>query len=221
MTQDNFTEKQLGPDGLSQYAVFLPAISGFYATYIGKQRDPVNGPYVAPSRMPSGIPDMEQLNWLNSSKALFPYKWSLYSGGHANLDLNKQDWSEDMVRSREPGTFMLGDSGGFQIAKGLWEGDWKANSGCAKAQKKRDAILKWLDGISDYAMTLDIPTWVVHDKKASDACGIKTLPEAVAATKYNNEYFMKNRRGKNNGGTKILIVAKDKHFMLTPKDSTI
>ena len=212
MTQDNFTEKQLGPDGLSQYAVFLPAISGFYATYIGKQRDPVNGPYVAPSRMPSGMPDMEQLNWLNSSKALFPYKWSLYSGGHANLDLNKQDWSEDMVRSREPGTFMLGDSGGFQIAKGLWEGDWKANSGCAKAQKKRDAILKWLDGISDYAMTLDIPTWVIHDKKASDACGIKTLPEAVAATKYNNEYFMKNRRGKNNGGTKILNVLQgDNH----------
>jgi hypothetical protein len=212
MTQDNFTEKQLGPDGLSQYAVFLPAISGFYATYIGKQRDPVNGPYVAPGRMPGGIPDMEQLNWLNSSKALFPYKWSLYSGGHANLDLNKQDWSEDMVRSREPGTFMLGDSGGFQIAKGLWEGDWKANSGCAKAQKKRDAILKWLDGISDYAMTLDIPTWVIHDKKASDACGIKTLPEAVAATKYNNEYFMKNRRGKHNGGTKILNVLQgDNH----------
>ena len=212
MTQDNFTEKQLGPDGQSQYAVFLPAISGFYATYIGKQRDPVNGPYVAPGRMPSGIPDMEQLNWLNSSKALFPYKWSLYSGGHANLDLTKQDWSEDMVRSRAPGTFMLGDSGGFQIAKGLWEGDWKANSGCPKAQKKRDAILKWLDGISDYAMTLDIPTWVIHDKKASDACGIKTLPEAVAATKYNNEYFMKNRKGKAAGGTKILNVLQgDNH----------
>ena len=101
---------------------------------------------------------------------------------------------------------MLGDSGGFQIAKGLWEGDWKANSGCPKAQKKREAILKWLDGISDYAMTLDIPTWVIHDKKASDACQIKTLQEAVDATKYNNEYFMANRKGKNNGGTKILNV---------------
>ena len=30
------------------YAHFLPALSGFYATYVGKQRypDPVNGPYV-------------------------------------------------------------------------------------------------------------------------------------------------------------------------------
>jgi hypothetical protein len=156
--------------------------------------------------MPAGIQDMEMMNWLNSQKSLFPYKWSLYSGGHANLDLNKPDWSEDMVRNREPGTLMLGDSGGFQIAKGLWEGDWRANSGCPKAQKRREAVLKWLDGIADYGMTLDIPTWVIHDKKASKACGISTLPEAVAATKYNNEYFMKHRRGVKNGGVKILNV---------------
>jgi hypothetical protein len=206
MIQDNLTAKQ------NDYAVFLPAISGFYATFVGKQRDPVNGPYVDPARMPTGIPDMEQLNWLNSQKALFPYKWSLYSGGHANLDLNKQDWSEDMVRNREPGTFMLGDSGGFQIAKGLWEGDWKANSGCAKAQKKREAILNWLDNVSDYCMTLDIPTWVIHDKKASKACQITTLQEAVDATKFNNEYFMRHRKGVRNGGTKILNVLQgDNH----------
>jgi len=206
MTQDNLTAKQ------NDYAVFLPAISGFYATFVGKQRDPVNGPYVDPARMPTGIPDMEQLNWLNSQKALFPYRWSLYSGGHANLDLTKQDWSEDMVRNREPGTFLLGDSGGFQIAKGLWEGDWRANSGCAKAQKKRAAILTWLDTISDYGMTLDIPTWVIHDKKASKACQITTLQEAVDATKFNNEYFMKNRRGKDAGGARFLNVLQgDNH----------
>ena len=201
--QDNLTAKQ------NDYAVFLPAISGFYATFVGKQR---NEPYVDPARFPAGLTEMEQMNWLNIQKALFPYKWSLYSGGHANLDLNKQDWSEDMVRNREPGTFMLGDSGGFQIAKGLWEGDWKANSGCVKAEKKRSSILKWLDTISDYGMILDIPTWVIHDKKASDACGIRTLEEAVDATKYNNEYFMAHRKGKANGGAKFLNVLQgDNH----------
>ena len=202
--QDDLTSKQ------NDYAVFLPAISGFYATFIGKQR--VNNDYVDPARMPAGLQDMEMMNWLDAQKGLFPYKWSLYSGGHANLDLTKDDPSENMVRKREPGTFMLGDSGGFQIAKGLWEGDWKANSGCPKAEKKRSAILKWLDGISDYAMTLDIPTWVIHDKKASDACGIKTLSQAVEATKFNNEYFMKHRLGKKNGGTRILNVLQgDNH----------
>jgi hypothetical protein len=203
MTQDNLTAKQ------NDYAVFLPAISGFYTTFIGKQR---NEPYVDPARFPQGLSDMEQLNWLNSTKALFPYQWSLYSGGHANLDLAKQDWSEDMVRNREPGTFILGDSGGFQIAKGLWEGDWKANSGCVKAQKKRSLILNWLDNVADYGMILDIPTWVIHDKKASEACGISTLEEAVAATKFNNEYFMTHRRGKNNGGARFLNVLQgDNH----------
>lgn len=206
LTQDNLTAKQ------QDYAVFLPAISGFYATFIGKQRDPVNGPYVDPARFPQGLTDMEELNWLNSAKGLFTYRWSLYSGGHANLDLTKQDWSEDMVRNREPGTFILGDSGGFQIAKGLWEGDWKANSGCAKAQKKRELILKWLDNVADYGMILDIPTWVIHDKKASAACQITTLQEAVDATKYNNEYFMQHRKGKNNGGAKFLNVLQgDNH----------
>jgi hypothetical protein len=209
MAQDNLTAKQTGADGQSQYAVFLPAISGFYATFVGKQR---NEQYVDPARFPQGLTDMEQMNWLNSQKALFPYKWSLYSGGHANLDLNKQDWSEDMVRNREPGTFILGDSGGFQIAKGLWEGDWKANSGCAKAQKKRDGVLKWLDNIADYGMILDIPTWVIHDKKASDACQITTLQEAVEATKFNNEYFMQHRRGVKNGGARFLNVLQgDNH----------
>ena len=249
MTQDNLTAKQ------KDYAVFLPAISGFYATYVGKQRDPVNGPYVDPARMPAGLKDMEMMNWLNSAKGLFPYRWSLYSGGHANLDLNKQDWSEDMVRNREPGTLMLGDSGGFQIAKGLWEGEWRdptspevvskmaelkargvehvldlkpdgtpkhdknGNKKYVKidhaknyqnlldaAQKKREAVVKWLDGVSDYGMTLDIPTWVIHDKNASDKCGITTLEEAVAATKYNNDYYMRHRKGARNGGMKVLNV---------------
>jgi hypothetical protein len=194
---DDLTSKQ------KDYAVFLPAISGFYSTFVGKQRFEE---YVAPSRFPKGLTDMEQLNWLNSQKALFPYKWSLQSGGHANLDLTKSIPSEDMVRNREPGTVILGDSGGFQIAKGLWEGDWKANSGCPKAQAKREAVLKWLDGVADYAMTLDIPTWIVSNPEAGAKVGILGHEEAIAATHYNNEYFIKHRKGIDSGGTKILNV---------------
>ena len=188
MTQDNLTAKQ------SDYAIFLPAISTFFATYVGKQRDPVAGPYVEPGRMPAGMPDMEMLNWLNHQQGLFPYKWSLYSAGHANLDLGKQDWKEDMVRNRDPNTFMLGDSGGFQIGKGKWEGDWK-NPHCPKAQKKREAVLKWMDGIMDYGMCLDIPAWVARSPEGQVATGITTYEEAVQGTYINNEYFINNRNG--------------------------
>lgn len=204
MHQDDLTKKQLGPDGRSKWAVFLPAISGFYSTFIGKQR---NENYVDPDRFPQGLTDMEQLNWLNAAKSLFPYKWSLCSGGHANLDFSKPQWGEDMVRNRDPNTVILGDSGGFQIAKGLWEGDWKANSGCPKAQAKREQVLAWLDNVSDYCMTLDIPTWVIKRPEANAKIGnFPNEPELVNATKFNNDYFIKHRKGVKNGGTKILNV---------------
>ena len=205
MEQDNLTVKQ------KDYAAFLPAISGFYATFIGKQR--VNNDYVDPARFPAGLTDMEQLNWLNPTKSLFPYKWSLYSGGHANLDLSKADPTEDMVRTRDPSSIILGDSGGFQIAKGLWEGDWHASSGCPKAQQKREAVLKWLDGIADYGMILDIPTWVIHDKEANSRIGnFANAQELVDATKFNNDYFINNRKGVKEGGAKLLNVLQgDNH----------
>jgi hypothetical protein len=112
---------------------------------------------------------------------------------------------EDMVRNRDPGSTILGDSGGFQIAKGVWEGDWRAGSGCPKAQKHRETALSWLDGIADYAMVLDIPSFVINEKNGYKSC-ISTLEEAADATKYNNEYFMKHRKGIKNGGTKFLNV---------------
>jgi len=201
--QHHLTNNQLDANGRSKWAVFLPAISGFYATFIGRQR---HEHYVDPKRFPPGMTDMEQLNWLNSQKSLFPYRWSLYSAGHANLDLAKSDWSELMVRDRESGTFMLGDSGGFQIAKGIWQGDWRASSGCAQAQQHRHRALTWLDHIADYSMCLDIPTWTPKIPGSKEKTGIHTSQDAVAATKFNNDYFMQHRRGIRAGGTRFLNV---------------
>jgi hypothetical protein len=180
------------------YAIFLPAISSFYATYIGKQR---HQEFVEKSRMPAGIPDMEQLNWLNPQQALFPYRWSLYSAGHANLDLAKPDPREDMVRNRDPGSFLIADSGGFQIAKGVWPGRW-ADPTDKAAEKKRRAVLEWQMGIADYGMTMDIPTWTFRDPEAAAKCGIFSYEDAVNATLFNNHYWINNRYGT----TKILNV---------------
>ena len=186
----------------NDYAVFLPAVSSFYSTYIGRQR---YEQYVDAARMPAGIPDMEMMNFLNDQKALFPYQWALYSAGHANLDLTKPDPREDMMRNRGSHTTLLCDSGGFQIAKGVWEGDWK-DPKCPRAQKKREAALKWLDGMADYGMTLDIPTWTANVPGATEKTGIRDYNDAVSATHYNNEYFIKHRRGVDDGGTRFLNV---------------
>ena len=190
--QHDLTAKQ------QDYAIFLPAISSFYASYIGRQR---SSPYVEATRMPAGMPDMEQMNWLNPSKGLFPYRWSLYSAGHANLDLAKPDPKEDMVRNRDSSTIMLADSGGFQIAKGVWPGRW-ADFTDRKAEAQRERVLKWQMGIATYGMTMDIPTWTFRDPVAAAACGIFSYEDAVQATQYNNEFWIANRYG----DTKILNV---------------
>lgn len=182
----------------NDYATFLPALSGFYATYVGKQRhpDPVKGPYTPESRIPSNFANgIESLNYLNEQEGAFTYKWTLYSAGHAELDINKFSPKEDMIRNRDrENTWALGDSGGFQIGKGVWEGDWK-DINCPKAQKKRDGVLRWMDAYMDYGMILDIPAWVARSPAGAKATGISTYQEAVAATRINNDYWMKHRTG--------------------------
>ena len=182
----NLTEIQ------SDYARFLPAVSGFYATFIGKQR---YEEYVEYNRVPKHFANgVESLNFLDP-KAQFHYKWCLYSAGHATLDLNKDAPGEDMFRNRDRSTsWCLGDSGGFQIGKGVWEGDWKDPS-CPKASKKRELVLKWMDALMDYGMILDIPAWVSRSEAGQKATGIREYKDALAATDINNEYFMKNTTG--------------------------
>ena len=183
----NLTEAQ------KDYAHFLPATSGFYATFIGKQ---MSTDYVDPSRIPSNFNHgVESLNYLNPNEGQFQYKWCLYSAGHADLDLSKESPKEDMFRKRDRSTsWVLGDSGGFQIGKGKWEGDWKDPS-CPKAQKKRELVLNWMDEMMDYGMILDIPAWVARSPAGAKASGVGSYKEALKATDINNEYFMKHRTG--------------------------
>lgn len=187
-TIDDLTSKQ------NDYAVFLPALSSFYATYVGKQRH--DSTYIDAQRLPADFENgVEGLNWLNDKQGYFHYKWALYSAGHANLDTNKFDPKEDMVRNRDPNTFVLGDSGGFQIGKGVWEGNWK-DPACPKAQKKREQVLSWMDAYMDRGMILDIPAWVARSPAGQKATGISTYAEAVQGTYINNDYFMANRTGR-------------------------
>ena len=227
----------------NDYAFFLPATSGFYSTFIGKQR---YGNYVDPARIPASLTNgVESLNYLEPDKGQFYYRWCLYSAGHANLDLTKKDETEDMFRNRDRSTsWVLGDSGGFQIGKGVWEGEWRDPTGpevAAKwaevnalgvelvpqlyptgdpktdkngnpkytkvdhpklyqakldaAQLKREQVLKWMDALMDYGMVLDIPAWVERSPVGRAATGIESYQQAVEATKYNNEFFIKHRTG--------------------------
>lgn len=202
----DLTGNQLDANGLPKYSVFLPAISSFYAAFIGNFTDQ--------TRIPPGfVNGTQSVNFLNDQQGLFNYKWALYSAGHTEIDLKKVTLKHQMVTHRDrSSTTMVGDSGGYQIAKGVWPGDWKANSGCPRAAKKREQVLEWLDHYFDYGMILDVPSWVILDKEASDRINIHSVQDALDATRFNNDHFINNRKGKENGGAKFLNVLQgDSH----------
>jgi len=174
------------------YAVYLPAISSFYSTYVAKQR---LEEFVPTDRIPAGFDrGIEGMNFLNADQGYFTYKYALYSAGHAQLDLEKSMTQESMIQDRDrPNTMILGDSGGYQIGKGVLKFDWLNFEG-AEANKTRKKILEWLELTADWSMMLDVPTWAC-DHIHSPKTGLKTFEDCLDKTRFNNDYFLQNRLG--------------------------
>jgi hypothetical protein len=181
------------------YAVYLPAISSFYSTYVAKQR---LEEFVPNDRIPAGFDrGIEGMNFLNPEQGYFTYKYALYSAGHAQLDLNKSVTQESMIQQRDrANTMILGDSGGYQIGKGVLKFDWLNFEG-KEANATRRKILEWLELTADWSMMLDVPTWAC-DHIHSPKTGLKSFDDCLDKTRFNNEYFLNNRLGQ----TKFLNV---------------
>jgi hypothetical protein len=174
------------------YACYLPAISSFYSTYIAKQR---LEKFIPDDRIPAGFDrGIEGMNFLNPEQGYFTYKYGLYSAGHAQLDLQKSLTQESMIQQRDRNnTMILGDSGGYQIGKGILKFDWLNFEGPA-ATKTRQSILEWLELTADWSMMLDVPTWAC-DPINSAKTGLKTFEDCLEKTRFNNDYFLMNRLG--------------------------
>lgn len=178
--------------GVRDTAVFLPAVSSFYSSYVSKQR---LSDYVPQDRIPKGFDrGIEGMNFLNHDEGYFTYQYCLYSAGHAQLDINKSLVQESMFQQRDRSkTLVLGDSGGYQIGRGILKFDWKNFEG-TEANKVRQQILEWLELTADWSMMLDVPTWACNHINGPRT-GLKTFDDCLEKTRYNNEYFLKNRLG--------------------------
>jgi hypothetical protein len=112
----------------------------------------------------------------------YPEKWRhpyfLVTAGH---HYKKMDFRQQLGLGA--GTFVFGDSGGFQIATGAlkWDGTI------------REKIFHWLEANSDVAANLDIPPRVTFENRFNDAMDISFD---------NFKWFEKNQSGK----TKFLNV---------------
>lgn len=191
------------------YAVFLPSISSFYQTFISKDRSEPGVSVLAERVPPEFENGIEGMNFLNKEQAYFYYPDALYSAGHAQLDINKSYVQESMIQQRNKSdTFILGDSGGFQIGKGVINFDWQrfwekqGDAGyIGTADKTRMAILNWLEFTADYSMVLDIPTWSCAPIN-QERTGLKTFADCLEGTLFNNDFFLRHRKGQ----TKFLNV---------------
>jgi len=194
MQQVNLSKKN------KDYAVFLPSISGFYNTFISKQQQEE---YVPKDRIPAGFEQsVEGCNFLNKEQGYYTYDHALYSAGHAQLDIAKSDVQEAMVQKRDKNnTWILGDSGGFQIGKGIINFDWQRfwekqgdNGYVGSADKTRMAILNWLEHTADYSMILDIPAWAAAPVNR-ERTGLTSFNDCLQGTLFNNDFFVRNRKG--------------------------
>ena len=183
------------------YAVFLPAISNFYNTFISKQRVS-EGTHIPKERIPAGFDrGVEGLNFINPEEGYFTYPTALYSAGHACLDMEKVADRDSMCVNRDRKfSTIVGDSGGYQLGKGIIKFDWKDFEG-NKANEVRSNILNWLELTADWSMTLDVPSWAADDLN-SPKTGLTSFKDCLDGTVYNNKFFQKNRLGQ----TKFLNV---------------
>lgn len=181
-------------------AVFLPSLGPVYVRYASNYQKYLSGDKAA--RLPAGIhEDGRELNFMREDSANYYWPYALYSAGHANLNIDRKDLDsvESMLRKRDPKkTILIGDSGGYQIGKGVLEFDWKNFDGKAN-NDLRMKILRWLEATADYSMTLDVPVWGIGNSKM----GIESFEDCLNKTLYNHNFFIKHRK---EGATKFLNV---------------
>jgi|TARA_B110000971_G_scaffold21937_1_gene19866 hypothetical protein len=198
----------------SDYATFLPAISGFMTELLGRCNS-VEG-YIPDGRIPKGFEHgFEGMNFLDKEKGYYYYNKGLYSAGHAYLDMDKSKVMEHIIQGRDrSNTTIVGDSGGFQIGKGVIKFDWEnffekpGDVGYkGDADRVRGKILNWLEHTADWSMTFDVPSWACKPG-FKEKTGLQNFDECLKCTTYNLDWFMDHRQGK----TKFLNVLQGTYW---------
>jgi hypothetical protein len=96
---------------------------------------------------------LDEFNWYDGSKPRFSHPYALYSPGHAELDPDKARVVDKLLFERDRDrTFLLTDSGGFQVGTGAWP--------IEQTSKYVTKVLRWQEAIADLAVILEVPTWM-------------------------------------------------------------
>ncbi len=158
---------------------YLPAIHPGFSRVLGKTISEIRPKGI---RYTPNFYSPKQLDFIsNPNHAYFHYPFCLYSAGHAELDEDKWETAENSIWHRDrKNSFVLVDSGGFQVGKGVWKTGNKT-----KDDELRAKVLHWQENISDLALILEKPTW-----------GKFSFDEAVDWTQDSLKFYRENATGK-------------------------
>jgi hypothetical protein len=192
-------------------AIYLPSLQQGYAAFAQRSQRSLKA-----GEAPKGF-KFSDLNFLGAESSLWHCKYTLYSAGQFTSSAIS---TPDIVSMRSADTVVIGDSGGYQIGTGKLA----AVKGWTEFRKKpdaiyrmwlrersiRDTILRWLDRYSDYAMTLDMPLWVVSEAKAKSSPFAKLTAQQLIELSVENLKHFANKRGAATGArAKFLNVLQD------------
>ena len=143
-------------------------------------------------RFTGGISDYAEMEMFNAD-SLIPYNWNLMSAGHSDLE-QKNPLKEYWVRNRDrENTLLVSDSGGFQIAKGTW--DVQMNPPDQRFIDLRERVFKWQQKISDWAVSLDVPSLILSFPEVMEKTGIHSFDDGLRVMVDNLEYYVNNSNG--------------------------
>ena len=186
-----------------EFAVYLPAIQEWYSKNVhsDSKRDK-SRPF------PDGI-KLTDLDYLNPKSKLWHYKYGLYSAGqfkkHVPIECSVALRDRSLDANGVSKTIILGDSGGYQIGIGTFSGTehlkeikdpllmCEAWRDCGDV---RDRVVDWLCATSDYAMTIDMPLWVLVSDKSTSPFKICSREQLTQLTVENLEHIKQNKHGK-------------------------
>jgi hypothetical protein len=162
---------------MADFALYLPALSEKDAVHFTKK-----GAQGLNTVRPA------DLNFLNKNTRLWKYRWALASAG--NFAYSSRS---NIVTQRDPkSSFILGDSGGYQIGTGALKGTekWKQYARepneIARLWMKsgiRDDLLRWLEVHCNLATTIDFPLWLRGDQGSPfHACSVESLTKLTLDT---------------------------------------
>ena len=195
---------------LPEYAIYLPAVNEAYARALATE--------VPSTRtFPQGFELADMEFWRpGTEKNLWHYPYMLHSVGSYTVG---QIPDNAITRRGRTDGLLVGDSGGFQIGNGTMALDglvqgMSGDDACQAWRGNYDArqwILNWLETYTNYAMTIDMPTWATASSKSASPFHNCTIGQLTELTVENLKFIDTHRKGR----TKWLNVIQGVDFEMS------